>query len=127
MPRTRRISVAPKAILGVGFLLLICGAISHARSASDRARQQLMQFRASLTLGLSLHEVEKLLKSTQHRELTLHHRDDVWIVATPMEFGASNWDLHLVFTDKSLTGILVRSLDEPTKRPADAPPVRVPR
>jgi len=114
-------SVAHRAIIGVSIVLLVIGAISYSRLASHRAHQQLMQFRASLTLGLSQDEVEQLFKSAQSRELTLHQREDAWIVATPVEFGASNWNIHLVFTDKSLTGILVRSLDEPTRRPTDAP------
>jgi hypothetical protein len=112
-----------RAIIVGGILLLVVGAIAYSRSASYRAHEQLVRFRASLTLGLSQNEVEATFRSGQYGFLTLlREPDDIWAVETPIEFGGGNWCLRLVFKDKSLNGVLVRTPDEPHQRPADAPP-----
>jgi hypothetical protein len=100
----------------------VVGMVLHTRTASRGAHQQLMEFRASLTLGLSQSEVEQLFKSAQPNQLRLSKHDNTWVVATPREFGASNWHLYLFFEAKSLSRISVRSLDVPTERAPGAPP-----
>ena len=110
------------AIIG-GILLLVIGAISYSRYASYRAHEQLVRFRASLSLGSSQNDVEAIFRSGQYGRLTLlREPDDLWAVETPIEFGGGNWCLRLVFKDKSLNGVLVRTPDDPQRRPADAPP-----
>ena len=116
-------STGHKAVIVGGLLLLLIGTMSYSRYASHRAHQQLLQFQTSLTLGFAQDHVADLFESAQYSELTLlQQREDIWIVTTPMEFGASNWCLYLAFANKSLTGISVRSVDDPTPRPPDAPP-----
>jgi hypothetical protein len=107
----------------IGVILCVGGGISYCRYSSHRAHEQLARFRASLSLGLSQHDVEAIFVSGQYDTLKLlREPSDMWAVDTPMEFGGANWCLRLVFKDNSLTGVLVRTPDDPLQRPADAPP-----
>lgn len=115
-------SNALKAVIGVVVILLVAGVVFYSRYSSSRAHQQLLHFRASLTVGLPQDQVEQIFRAAQYDRLTLsHERQELWIVSTPTEFGGSNWRLHLLFSDQSLIEISVRSIDDPTQRPPRAP------
>jgi hypothetical protein len=104
-----------RMLIGVAVFLMVIGTISYSRYSSDRAQTQLLQLRDALTLGSSQNDVERILRSEEYRQLTLvRQTPDVWIVNTPIEFGASNWCLYLTFVDQALCEITVRSTDEPT-------------
>jgi hypothetical protein len=112
-----------RAVIIGGIVLVAIGGISYSRYASHRAHEQLLAFRASLSLELSENDVEAKFKSGRYTALTLlREGEDVWTVDTPLEFGAGNWYLRLIFKDKSLRGVLVRTPDLPLRRPGDAPP-----
>jgi hypothetical protein len=115
-------SARRKAILFAAILLIVFGWRSYSRSRSHRAHEQLLAFRASLSLGMSGDAVERAFTSASYGDLTLRKWEDGWFVCTPLEFGASNWCLHLAFANGSLNKILVRSVDLPNRRPDEAPP-----
>lgn len=116
-----QVNIGRRAVIGAVVVLVTVG-IAYSQYTGGRAQEQLLDLRASLRLGLSPGEVEALYDTGRYNELTLlRQRPDVWIVNTPMEFGASNWCLHLGFADRSLSSIRVRFVDDPTERPAVAP------
>ncbi len=111
-----------KAFLFTAIVLIVIEWWSYSRSRSRRAHEQLLAFRASLSLGMSGDAVERAFTSAPYGDLTLRKWEDHWSVCTPLEFGASNWCRHLAFANGSLKAILVRSVDIPTERPTGAPP-----
>jgi hypothetical protein len=48
-----------------------------------------------------------------------------WVVYTPLEFGAKNWTLILLFDESEVVGIGIRTEDSEKMKPKDAPEDRV--
>jgi hypothetical protein len=104
-------------------LLILIAVVACDRQNDDQARAQLLQFRNSLQPGATKDAVETSLRSAEYADLKLIKQSpEVWIIATPYVFGASNWWLYLTFSNSTVAEIKVRTEDSAEHRPRDAPP-----
>jgi len=107
------------ARLGVVLLLM---AVGFGCKSDENARNQLLQFRNAVQLGSTKQALEALLTAEQYPALRLLKKnDEVWIVATPYVFGASNWWLYVEFVNSAVVAVRVRTEDSASHMPAGAP------
>jgi hypothetical protein len=71
-------------------------------------------------------DVRRIFDTGKYQSLKMSEVDgDLWLVDTPVEFGAGNWQLRLEFTDAQLNACRIRSMDSKDFRPREAPPDRI--
>ena len=91
--------------------------------ARAEAKRQLLEFRTNVASAKDRVEVERRFYSLRASKLTLAKwRAETWIVQTPSEFGATNWDLYIDFRDEEPVSLRVRSADNVDYHPQEAPP-----
>ena len=96
--------------------------LAYRQHQSTRARAQLLEFRSSIALGMNQAGVERLLNSGRYEALELLRASPTeWIVTTPLELGARNWCIRLMFVDQAISAFGVRTPDNGYERPSDAP------
>jgi hypothetical protein len=106
-----------------GVVLAILGALVayHLHSSTD-ARLQLLAFREAIERVETKDEIERVFHAGQFERLQLlKENPEQWVVATPLDFGASNWYLYLEFMDRRLAKVKIRLADSSEIHPRDAP------
>ena len=121
-----------KLLIASGALLAIAAFVVIAISSNHRkatVRRDISQLHNSFALGDTRQEVladlEVFRKSSDRQWMTVHSSSteapETVSVETPLEFGARNWILHLLFANGKLVGIGVRTEDSDKSRPPRAP------
>jgi hypothetical protein len=71
---------------------------------------------------MSASEVRQLLQNQRYKDLTLREwSPNDWVVDSPLEFGATNWIVHIILHDGRTTSIQLRTPDSDTRLPEGAP------
>jgi hypothetical protein len=116
----RRIVIGLLAVVVIGAVAAYFGWESLIQK---EARRELMAFRAGVELGADADSVRKQFDATRARRLDLHEiRTNLWVVGTPLQFGAGNWVLYISFQDSMVHELKVRTEDSKDYRPRGAPP-----
>lgn len=114
--------------IGIGIILLVMtfGFYKWDKANQERARishERMTTTINSLCLGMSFDKVETVIKQRDwpQESYSLSRSANLGVIHTPMEFGAMNWILHLVFDNGSLASIRVRTDNASCEHPRDAP------
>jgi hypothetical protein len=94
--------------------------VFHTGKSNEPHRAALLRIRDAVAIGASHREV--LAAYWQHRTDSLRlvaERPRDWIITTPLEFGATDWQLLIAFQDGKATTVRVRMSDGPP--PKDGP------
>lgn len=99
------------------------------RSASSReSRTELTALFDRLDRSYSKDDVKSIVAAGKYKRLTLIEdglgTPHVWLVTTPLELGATNWQLWLEFSGSKLRASRIRTADSKEDHPPDAPPDR---
>jgi hypothetical protein len=105
-------------------LLSVVGVVAALEvRARAEAKRQLLEFRTNVASAKYRVEVERRFHELNASKLTLvKWRAETWIVHTPSEFGATNWELYIDFRHEEPVSLRVRSADSVDHRPQEAPP-----
>jgi hypothetical protein len=114
---------------GIGIILLVIAFGFYQWLESDRELARVSHERMTTTfnllhLGMSIDEVETAIKRCDWPEesYSISRSANLGVIHTPMEIGAMNWILHLVFDDRgSLASIRVRTDNASCEHPREAP------
>ncbi|MGL4464671.1 MAG: hypothetical protein ACRC1K_21165 [Planctomycetia bacterium] len=109
------------AVLGCFILAMlgVFGVLSEWSRQRQENRAAAAEIFDRIALGQSDEDVRSLIvESAKSKPIELReHRANVWLIDTPLEFGANNWQVWLVFTDRKLTASGIRLLDGLTLKP----------
>lgn len=88
----------------------------------DDAREELLDFRSRIAVGMDKQQIESVFAESSYRHLKLAKASEaLWIIQTPFQTGAVNWELRLAFSGPALTGYYVRTADDRACLPGGAP------
>jgi hypothetical protein len=119
MSRNKILVVAISLLVASGFILYA----RHLKQMRAEARSQLLQVRQTLLDANTKSDVDRMFVPSQYPLLGMHKTSgSEWVVMTPFEFGANNWDLYLEFQGATLSEMRVRLGDSKSMRPDLAPP-----
>jgi hypothetical protein len=109
-------------LLGVLTISVVGVMAVRESGARAEAKQQLLEFRTRIVTAGSRQFVEAQFSELNAGRLRLAKvRPDLWIVQTPIEFGAVNWDLYIDFVQDRPVLLRVRSADSVDHHPPKAP------
>jgi hypothetical protein len=124
---TRRLRTMGAVLLAIVVFAMIIGITATRLSAERRsARRDLASLASLINVGDS--RVNAAWTITHNRSLYLDFDDSdkrIWRVRTPLEFGATNWHLMILFDSDDVAGIGIRTADSPKLCPDDAPRDRI--
>lgn len=83
-------------------------------------RQAIARIHQELLPGMSFKEASAIVNKYKTPELTVGHEPNLLSVAAPLEFGASNWELRIIFENGYVCAVRIRTEDGPI--PGNAPP-----
>jgi len=105
------------AICALIFHLLFPGFIFR-----GEARKEILHLFEDVSLNSKPEAVDTLFEGSQFKHLKLRKwSTELWVIQTPFEAGAVNWDLYIEFSGSNVTAVRVREADNRSKRPALAP------
>ena len=88
---------------------------------SREPRRQLLEYRQIVVAAHAKTEALNAFDKQHFNRLQLEGANNIWVVRTPLIFGAGNWLLYMEFTDARLSALKIRTPDGYTYRPEDAP------
>ena len=89
---------------------------------SQQSRESVVRIYRLLNPGLSREAVRERLSGHFGENLKLREISATnWVIQTPMEVGAANWDVWLEFNTTSLTAVRIRLADSKKFWPSGAP------
>ena len=104
------------------------GAVTAVRQRRSNARADLVRVAEQIKLGdLEKNTLDVITARFSDAHMIAVNADHICRVATPLEFGATNWVLYVLFKDQEVVGVGFRRDDNPHRRPRDAPHDRVER
>jgi hypothetical protein len=110
-------------VIGVIAIACVVIALGVWRSrVNGQAQTELLDLWANLSSSATSSDVESNFSKGHYQYLELRKEtSDHWLVETPVQFGASNWCLHLTFAGPKLAEMRIRLLDSSSIRPDSAP------
>ena len=86
------------------------------------ARTQLVGVMDKLSPGMNRIAAEDVIRHTAAGKLdTVLLSRDLWLIRTPFESGARNWQLWIEFTNDTIRSLQIRLADSRTMKPREAP------
>jgi hypothetical protein len=111
-------------IIGIGIVLigLIAIAIFYLKSQGDKYNENLTRVMSQINLGDSSEKVKSLFENTKDEGFDYFPKgNNLMILTSPSEFGATNWRLLVEFKDSKVISVKVRSEDSDENKPKEAP------
>ncbi|MCW5554891.1 MAG: hypothetical protein KIS67_22350 [Verrucomicrobiae bacterium] len=88
----------------------------------EESRRQVISLYDHLAVGMTAADVETNFTHVDFFSLKLRKVSETnWVIQSPMEIGARNWDLWLQFESNKLIAVKVRLADSKERRPSAAP------
>jgi len=98
------------------------GEVDIGNKSSLQAKQRIVDLMEIINPGDARAKVELAISDKQSFSLdVIKTSDEEWIIKTPLEFGARNWILYLIFKDDVVTSLFIRTSDDKSVRPEGAP------
>lgn len=113
----------PWLLVAAALVVATAAYVTYCREQREAAHRDLLRFASLIKIGESRDDVRAALTNGEFAYLSLD-RDDpsVWRVHTPLELGATNWRLLIVFDhDGRLAAIGFRTEDSERRHPTIAP------
>ena len=93
---------------------------------AEEARSEVVEVFNAIRGGASQQEVERTMSSMEHGQLRLLKVEpSEWLVQTPLQFGAGNWQLWIEFEGQEVRALRVRTADSKQVSPEGAPADRL--
>jgi hypothetical protein len=103
----------------------ICALLSWHLRRENAARQEIILFATMIEPGASQEAVKEQFTARGFKHLALREGDtNLWLVATPIVFGARNWHLYIEFRDSKVETLKMRIADSKDVKPKGSPPDR---
>lgn len=108
-------------------LMLLAGAalwsvLARPFIVRTKAQQELTALYDRLTIDQSPDRVRSRFRSGNFSYLNLNEASSkLWAVTTPLSFGGGNWILYIDFNGPNVSGLRVRTADDPKVIPRGAP------
>jgi hypothetical protein len=117
--RVLRITASVSVLAVVAFVLWH---VVFGPPPDPEARTQLVGVMEKLSPGMSRVAAEDVIHHTAVGKLdaVLLSRD-LWLIRTPFESGARNWQLWIEFTNDTIRSLQIRLADSKTMKPTEAP------
>lgn len=112
------------ALLYISIVALLFGLVSCIGARVERIRianERVKSTVNALRLGMSVEEVESILKEQGWPEYTVNRSYQSFVERASRELGNLNWFLYLTFNKDSLVSIRVRTDNAACEHPKDAP------
>ena len=88
--------------------------VFHSQKSNEPNRTALLGIYDAVALGSSYDDVLKAYWQHRTRSLGLSaERPTDWSISMPLEFGATDWRLHIEFRDDKVSALRVRTSDGP--------------
>jgi len=108
------------AIAGIG--VVACQLLFPNILFKDKANDELVLLFNKLRCGDTKQEVEVILRTGQLRYLSCFTNDiATWVVMTPHQVGASDWQLRIDFDNSKVARLQIRTADSKDIHPGNAP------
>lgn len=108
-----------------GFLFLALYALVEIFGDYEGAKQDeqhITELIQRIPIGASPEKVRDIFDSIGGSRLKLRELDSAhWVVQSPMQFGAANWDLWIYFGGQKVESLKIRLADSKTMHPSSAP------
>lgn len=93
------------------------------RSERRLWRKKTHEFVKTLDSNTTREKVLEYLSDSEWKKARVYEKDSMIIILTPMEFGAGNWIIELLFDSGKIKSVRVRTEDDPKFKlpPSDAP------
>ncbi|MBW8035814.1 MAG: hypothetical protein FVQ79_09340 [Planctomycetes bacterium] len=88
----------------------------------QQTRDRICRFVEDLQLGLSKNQVEEIVNKHDLPDISVSHEKSEIRLRTPIEWGAQNWVVYLIFENDLLSEIKIRTEDSRSHKPKEAPP-----
>ncbi|MBI4751322.1 MAG: hypothetical protein HY774_22825 [Acidobacteria bacterium] len=110
-------------IVCLSIVLVILGVLRFAQYRWEQdapQRQVITRIHQEVSPGMSFKEASAIVNKYKTPEITVGYAPNLLSASTPLEFGASNWELWIIFENGSVQAVRIRTEDSPI--PGDAPP-----
>jgi hypothetical protein len=121
---TKRQLIVYYALVYISIVALLLGLVSCNKARVERIRianERVKSTVNALSLGMSIEEVESVLKEHGWPEYKVNRSSQSFGNEVSREFGNHNWFLFLIFDKDSLVSIRVRTDNATCEHPKDAP------
>jgi hypothetical protein len=105
----------------VGSLAIFFDSFVISKQGLEKSRAAILDVYSKVSIGANKKYIENVFNLGSYGFLTLHKDSQEWIISTPVELGASNWIMIIIFCKDIVSNIRIRTMDDASARPNDAP------
>jgi len=114
------------------FILLICviftvicyvtySSVNLLPSSRQQARKDMISIFENVALDQQKNQAKRVVLDLMPSDFELIQNIDAWTVKSPIEIGAGNWIMFIIFSKGNVEKVLIRTMDYGESPPVNAP------